>query len=73
MRRSSLVNSRNWYATGVPGYGKPGPKVGGLVTISSLVDGRIVKRRVSLRPVFDPNAASMGPWSSVTPALRKAA
>lgn len=44
-----------------PGFGKPGPKVGGLVWISSRIDGRIVKRRVSIRPVFDPNAISMTP------------
>ena len=76
-RRSSLVNSRNWYATGVPGYGRPGPKVGGMVTISSRApDGRIVRRRVTIAPAFDPNALSMTPlpgWTAAGSAARKVA
>lgn len=67
--------SRPW-VPGVPGYGKPGPKVGGMVTISSLVDGRIRKRRVSIAPAFDPNATSMVPlpgWRAASTPARKAA
>lgn len=51
-------------------------KFAGTVRIGSLVDGRIVWRRVSVAPAFDPNATSMTPllgWRAASIPARKAA
>lgn len=59
-----------------PGMGKPFTGKGGMVTISSRVGDRIVKRRVTVAPVFDPNATTMVPipgWRAASIPARKAA
>lgn len=62
------MDRRPWYVTLAKDYGKrPASKVGGLVTVTSL-EGR---RRVSVRPAFDPLAVSMVPVKGgVVPAGR---
>jgi hypothetical protein len=59
-----------------PGYGKFTLSRGGKVTISSLVDGAVRKRRVGIHPAFDPNALTMTPlpgWTAASSAVGKAA